>query len=190
MKRITVAITGATGAIYGVRLLESLAVIPHLETHLIVSNSGAQTLAYETSWNLKTIKDIATHVYSNKNLAAPIASGSFPIHSMFIAPCSVNTLSRLATGVSDTLIVRAADVMLKEHKRVVLMFRETPLHIGHIKSMLQVSEMGAVVAPISPAFYSHPQSLDDIVNHSVGRALDLARIEHDLVSRWGGYQQL
>lgn len=184
MRRIIIGITGATGIIYGIRLLEILQNIETIETHLILSKSAIQTLAYETDWKLKEVQKLGDVIHSNDNIGASIASGSFQTESMIIAPCSIHTMSSIAYSHTDQLISRAADVMLKERRHLVLMLRETPLHYGHIKNMLRVTQMGAIVAPPAPAFYSRPQSVDDIVDHTVGRVLDLVNVEHNLLTRW------
>ncbi len=184
MKRIIIAITGATGVIYGIRLLQTFQEIEDIEAHLVISKPGMQTLAYETEWRVKDLQQLADRVYSNNDIGAAISSGSFQTSGMIIAPCSMNTLASISQGICDKLIPRAADVMLKERRRLVLMVRETPLHYGHLKNMLLVTQMGAIVAPPVPAFYHQPQSVNDIVDHSIGRILDLFYIEHDLVSRW------
>ncbi|MBF0277474.1 MAG: UbiX family flavin prenyltransferase [SAR324 cluster bacterium] len=184
MKRIIIGITGATGILYGIRILELLKKNPAVETHLILSKPAVQTLAYETDMNLQAIKGLADQVHSNEDIAASVSSGSFQTEAMIIAPCSMRTLSAIAHGHSDKLIARAADVILKERRRLILMVRETPLHYGHLQNMLLVTQMGAIVAPPVPAFYHRPQSIDDIVDHTVGRILDLIHIEHNLVARW------
>jgi 4-hydroxy-3-polyprenylbenzoate decarboxylase len=184
--RLIVAITGASGAIYGIRLLEALREVPDVETHLVLSNGGKLNIALETSWEPRQVEALAHEVHSDQNLAATIASGSFTTGGMIVAPCSMKTLSGIVSSYADNLVVRAADVVLKEQRRLVLMPRETPLHTGHCRLLLQAAEMGAVIVPPMPAFYNDPQTLDDIVNHSVGRVLDLFGIESGLVKRWQG----
>ena len=184
--RLIVAITGASGAIYGIRLLEALREVPDVETHLILSNGGKLNIALETGWDPHQVEALAHEVHSDQNLAATIASGSFATGGMIVAPCSMKTLSGIVSSYADNLVVRAADVVLKEQRKLVLMPREMPLHVGHCRLLLQAAEMGAVIAPPMPAFYNGPQTIDDIVNHSVGRVLDLFGIESGLVKRWQG----
>jgi 4-hydroxy-3-polyprenylbenzoate decarboxylase len=183
-KRIIVGITGASGAIYGVRLLSALKAAG-VETHLVMSRSAKITLGYELDLKVADVHALADVVYQTDNIAAAISSGSFVTMGMIIAPCSIRTLSEIATGVTSTLLTRAADVVLKDRRRLLLMVRETPLHLGHLRSLVQVTEAGAIVMPPVPAFYTRPQSVDDIVDHSVGRTLDLFGLENDLVRRWG-----
>lgn len=182
--RLIVGISGASGAIYGVRLLQALKGQP-IETHLVLSRAAEMTLAYETEFTPKQVRALADVVHAVGNVGAPIASGSFRTMGMVIAPCSVRSMAEIATGVTSNLLTRAADVVLKERRRLVLMLRETPLHTGHLRNMVALSEMGAVIAPPVPAFYARPESVDDIVDHSVGRLLDLFGLETDLVHRWG-----
>lgn len=186
-KRLIVAITGASGAIYGVRLLEQLRVLPEWETHLIISNSGVLTASEELGIKRADIEALADVVHSVKDIGAAVSSGSFRTAGMVIAPCSMKTLAEIAHGLADNLISRAADVALKERRRLVLLARETPLNLAHLRNMTAVTEMGGIVCPPVPAFYTRPTSLDDIVNHTVGRVLDLFDIDHrDLVQRWQG----
>jgi 2,5-furandicarboxylate decarboxylase 2 len=186
-KRLIVAITGASGAIYGVRLLEQLRVLPEWETHLIISNSGVLTASMELGIKRADIEALADVVHSVKDIGAAVSSGSFRTAGMVIAPCSMKTLAEIANGLADNLISRAADVALKERRRLVLLARETPLNLAHLRNMTAVTEMGGIVCPPVPAFYTRPNSLDDIVNHTVGRVLDLFDIDHrDLVQRWQG----
>lgn len=186
-KRLIVAITGASGAIYGVRLLEQLRVLPEWETHLIISNSGVLTASEELGVKRADIEALADVVHSVKDIGAAVSSGSFRTAGMVIAPCSMKTLAEIAHGLADNLISRAADVALKERRRLVLLARETPLNLAHLRNMTAVTEMGGIVCPPVPAFYTRPNSLDDIVNHTVGRVLDLFDIDHrDLVQRWQG----
>jgi 4-hydroxy-3-polyprenylbenzoate decarboxylase len=184
--RLIVAITGASGAIYGIRLLEALREVPDVETHLVLSNGGKLNIALETDWEPRQVEALAHEVHSDQNLAATIASGSFTTGGMIVAPCSMKTLSGIVSSYADNLVVRAADVVLKEQRKLLLMPRETPLHVGHCRLLLQAAEMGAIIAPPMPAFYNDPHTLDDLVNHSVGRALDLFGIESGLVKRWQG----
>ncbi len=184
--RLVIGITGASGAIYGLRLLEVLHRRPDVETFLIVSDAAALTLPLETGYTLEAIRALATHCFADHDLAAPIASGSFRTDGMVVAPCSIKTLSALANSYSDTLIARAGDVSLKERRRLVLLVRETPLHAGHLRLMLTLAELGAVILPPLPAFYSRPATVDDIVNHTVGRTLDQLGLQHDLYRPWQG----
>lgn len=184
-KRIIVGISGASGIVYGVRALQLLRDCG-VETHLVMSKSAELTLHYEMDMSLAEIQSLASEVHPIKNVGASIASGSFLTAGMVVMPCSVRSMSEIATGVTSTLLTRAADVVLKERRRLVLMVRETPLHTGHLRTMTQLSEMGAVIAPPVPAFYSRPESLDDMVNQSVGRLLDLFDLELDQVQRWQG----
>lgn len=184
--RLIVAITGSSGAIYGIRLLEALRAAPKVEVHLVISKTGRLTLALETGRRVKEVEALAHHVHSDQDLAASIASGSFKTAGMIVAPCSMKTLSGIVNSYADNLVVRAADVALKERRRLVLMPRETPLHVGHCRLLLRAAEMGAILAPPMPAFYNAPRTLDDAINHSVGRVLDLFEIESGLVKRWKG----
>ncbi len=184
MKRLIVALTGASGVIYGVRALEILRTLPEIESHLILSPSAARTIAEETPYSLEQVRALGDQVYNHKDIGAAISSGSYRTEGMLIAPCSVKTLSGVAHCFDDELVVRAADVCLKERRRVVLMFRETPLHAGHIELMAQATRNGAIVMPPVPGFYHRPRSVDDLVTQSVGRALDLFGIEAHVVKRW------
>ena len=184
-KRIIVGISGASGIVYGVRALQLLSEA-NVETHLVMSKSAELTLHYEMEMSVAEVKALATVVYPVKNIGAAIASGSFITQGMLVAPCSVRSMAEISTGVTSTLLSRAADVVLKERRRLVLMLRETPLHTGHLRSMTQLSEMGAIIAPPVPAFYSRPQSLDEMVTQSVGRVLDLFELELPQVKRWQG----
>lgn len=187
-QRLIVGISGASGAIYGIRLLEALKDSP-VETHLVISRAAAQTIAAETPFSLQDVKTLAHVVHANQDVGASIASGSFQTSGMVIAPCSIKSLSEITTGITANLLSRAADVVLKERRRLVLLVRETPLHIGHLRSMTQASEMGAIIMPPVPAFYIAPRTVDDIVNHTVGRILDLFGIDSSLVKRWTGMRQ-
>lgn len=184
-RRLIVAITGASGTAYGVRLLQVLRATD-IETHLVLTDSAKVTMAAETDFNPAQVQALASVVHSVKNVGATIASGSFVTLGMAVAPCSVNTLSEIAWGITGNLISRAADVVLKERRRLVLLTRETPLHAGHLKSMLQVTQNGAIVMPPVPALYIKPQSVDELIDHTVGRVLDLFGLETDLVKRWNG----
>lgn len=182
-RRLVVGISGATGIIYGVRLLELLKQTD-IETHLVVTKAGHQTRAYETALSASALTDLADFTYNNADIAASISSGSFKTIGMIIAPCSMRTLADIACGTTSTLISRAADVVLKERRRLVVMARESPLNLVHIDNMRKVTEMGGIIAPASPAFYTQPTSIDELVNHSVGRMLDLFDIDLDIVKRW------
>ncbi|MEJ1976299.1 MAG: UbiX family flavin prenyltransferase [Acetobacteraceae bacterium] len=184
-RRVIIGISGATGTTYGLRLLETLRCLD-VETHLVITKAGERTLAYETDCKLRDVRAMADVWYSDADIGATIASGSFRTMGMIVAPCSVRSLAAIASGQTDGLLTRAADVCLKERRRVVLMFRETPLHAGHIRSMAQATENGAILFPPVPAFYDRPGSLDDMVNHTVGRVLDLFDIDAGLVRRWNG----
>lgn len=170
--------------VYGIRMLELLREAD-VETHLVMTKSAEMTMAYETDYKVEDIRIMADQFHSIKNVGASIASGSFPSLGMIIAPCSVRTMAEIATGVTSSLLTRAADVVLKERRRLVLMVRETPLHTGHLRTMTALSEMGAIIAPPLPAFYTKPESISDIVDHSVGRVLDLFSIDTGVVKRWG-----
>jgi 4-hydroxy-3-polyprenylbenzoate decarboxylase len=190
MKKIIIGMSGASGVIYGIRLLEVLRDVPDVETHLIMSSAAATTIGLETVYTPEQVKQLADVVYRFKDIAASVASGSFKTFGMVVAPCSMKTLAGIANSFSDNLLLRAADVVLKDRRRLILVARETPLHLGHLRAMTQVTEMGAIVAPPMPAFYHKPQSIDDIVNQTVNRVLDLAEVElpQDLFTRWQGGQ--
>lgn len=181
---LIVGISGASGAIYGVRLLETLRQLG-IRSHLVMSKAAEMTVSYELDRRPADIKALADVVYPIGDMGAPISSGSFPTMGMIIAPCSVRSLAEIATGVTSSLLTRAADVTLKERRRLVLMLRETPLHSGHLRNMLALSEMGAIVAPPVPAFYARPKNLEEMVDHSIGRVLDLFGIDTGRVKRWG-----
>ena len=183
-QRLIVGISGASGVRYGVRLLEVLRELP-VESHLVLSKAAELTLAYETDLKIAEVTGLADVVHPVGDVGAAISSGSFQTLGMVVAPCSVRSLSEIATGVTSNLLTRAADVVLKERRRLVLMLRETPLHTGHLRSMLAVSEMGAIIAPPVPGFYAKPESLDDMVDHTVGRVLDLFGLDAGTVKRWG-----
>ncbi len=186
-KRLIIGISGASGAIYGIELLKALK-IARVETHLIVSKTAQITLAHETPYTLPQVHALADHYYSNADLSASVASGSFKTDGMIVAPCSMRTLSEIATAHASGLISRAADVVLKERRRLVLLARETPLNNAHLRNMLAVSEMGGIIAPPVPAFYSKPETVEALVAHTVGRVLDLFEIESGLVKRWEGVE--
>jgi 4-hydroxy-3-polyprenylbenzoate decarboxylase len=184
-RRLVVGISGASGAVYGVRILEILK-NSDIETHLVMSRSAEMTLAYETDYKARDVRKLASVAHPIGDIGASISSGSFPTMGMVIAPCSIKTMSEIAAGVTSTLLSRAADVVLKERRRLVLAVRETPLHGGHLRTMTALFDMGAIIAPVVPAFYNRPQTIDDIVNHTVGRLLDLFGIETGVVKRWQG----
>jgi 4-hydroxy-3-polyprenylbenzoate decarboxylase len=186
MKKIIIGMSGASGLIYGIRLLEVLKVDPQVETHLVMTASARLNISLETDWQADAVIALADHVHSVKDLAASIASGSFRTDGMIVAPCSMKTLSAIVNSYADNLLTRAADVMLKERRRLVLMPRETPLHAGHCELLLKACQIGAIVAPPMPALYARPKTIDDMINHNVGRVLDLFDIESGLVKRWQG----
>ena len=183
-RRLVVGISGASGVVYGVRLLQLLR-NAGVETHLVMSKTAEITFAYETSLKISDVKAMAHTTHSIEDMAASISSGSFRTAGMIIAPCSMRSMSEIASGVTTTLLTRAADVTLKERRRLVLMVRETPLHTGHLRTMTALSEMGAIIAPPVPAFYAKPESLDAMVDHTVGRVLDMFDIDVGVVERWG-----
>lgn len=183
-RRIILAISGATGAVYGARLLQVLQGSPGTETHLVVSDAGWRNLQVEQGVAREAIEAFAHHLHDVRNIGAAIASGSFRCDGMVVAPCSMRTLAAVAHGLGDNLITRAADVMLKERRRLVLMVRETPLNLAHLRNMVSVTEMGAIVAPPLPAFYLRPQSVQDVIDASVARVLDLLDVPHQLSDRW------
>lgn len=185
-KRIIVGISGASGVIYGIRLLQVLKNDPEIETHLVLTSGGKLNITLETDFDIKSIESLSDVVHSNKNLGATIASGSFQTLGMIVAPCSMKTLSGIANSYAANLIVRASDVILKESRQLILVPRETPLHTGHCELLYKASVMGAQIVPPNPAFYNNPESLDDIINHTVGRVLDLVGLDNDIVSRWEG----
>ena len=187
-RRIIVAISGASGAVYGARLLQVLRGLPGIETHLVVSDAGWRNLQHELGMVRPAAQALAHQVHDVNNVGAAIASGSFQCHAMVVAPCSMRTLAAIAHGLADNLLTRAADVMLKERRRLVLMVRETPLHLAHLRNMVAVTEMGGIVCPPLPAFYLRPQTVEDVVNHSVARVLDLIDVEHQLAPRWQGLE--
>lgn len=184
--RLIIGMSGASGVIYGIRLLEVLSRVEQVETHLVLSDSAKLNIAIETDRNSKEVKALADEVYSNRDIAARLASGSFTTNGMIVAPCAIKTLSAIANSYADSLLVRAADVVLKERRRLVLVPRETPLHTGHCELLLKASQMGAILAPPMPAHYINPQTVDDLVDHHVGRILDLFDLDPGLVQRWQG----
>jgi len=184
MRRLVIAMTGATGSIYGIRLLEALRQHP-IETHLVVSDWARETIALETGYTLEEVKKLAHQVHDYLNVGAPIASGSFRTRGMVVVPCSMKTLAAITHGLSENLVVRAADVMLKERRKLILVPRETPLSAVHLENMLKANQMGAYIVPPMPAFYNKPQTIEDLVRHFTGRILDLLDLEHDLCKRWG-----
>ena len=189
MKKLIVGISGATGVIYGIRLLEVLRTVDDVETHLVMSPYAKLNIEIETTYAPADVEALADEVHSHRDQAASISSGSFKTDGMVIAPCSMKTLSAIVNSYADSLLARAADVVLKERRTLVLMPRESPLHTGHCKLLYEASQLGAVIAPPMPAFYSLPQTLDDLVNHSVGRVLDLFDLDPGIVKRWEGPPQ-
>lgn len=188
-RRLVIGICGATGAIYGIRLLQVLRELPEIETHLVISKAAERTIGWETPYTVEQVARLATARYPINDVGAALSSGSFPTDGMVIAPCSVKSLAAIAHGLTDNLLTRAADVALKEHRRLVLLVREAPLTLAHIRNMAACAEMGAIIVPPVPAFYNHPKSIDDLVNHTVGRVLDLFSIDAELVKRWEGMVQ-
>jgi 4-hydroxy-3-polyprenylbenzoate decarboxylase len=186
MKRLVVAITGASGAMYGIRLLQWLRESTQVETHLMISDAGVLSMHYELDMKRKDVEALADVVHSVRDVGACVASGSFQSEGMIIAPCSMKTLGSVAHGLSDNLISRAADVMLKERRRLVLMVRETPFNLAHLRNMTSVTEMGGIIYPPLPALYQKPQSIEDMVDHTTGRVLDLFGIEQTLAPQWQG----
>jgi flavin prenyltransferase len=184
-RRLIVGISGASGVVYGVRMLEVLRDVG-VETHLVMSKAAELTLVYEMDMKPKDVRALASHFHAQTDIGASISSGSFPTMGMVIVPCSVRSMSEIAAGTTGTLLSRAADVVLKERRRLVLAFRETPIHAGHLRTMAQLTDMGAIIAPIVPAFYNRPKTLDDVINHTVGRLLDLFGVDTKLVKRWKG----
>ncbi|AUN95215.1 UbiX family flavin prenyltransferase [Pseudazoarcus pumilus] len=183
-QRIIVGISGASGAVFGIRLLEILRELG-METHLVMSRSAEITLAHETTYKVADVHALASVVHAPHDIAAAISSGSFRTAGMIVAPCSIRSMSEIAHGTTTSLLTRAADVVLKDRRRLVLMVRETPLHLGHLRTMTQLAEMGAIVAPPVPAFYGRPETIEDLVDHSLGRVLDLFDIDAGVVERWG-----
>lgn len=184
MKRLIIAITGASGAIYGIRALELLSTTADIEVHLILTSSGLRTISEETDHTPSYVKDLAHKVYNPKDIGAAVSSGSFLTAGMLVAPCSIKTLSGIANSYDDELVMRAADVCLKERRRVVLLVRETPLHMGHIRLMAQATESGAIIMPPVPALYHRPVTLDDVITQTVARSFDLFDVHLPLAKRW------
>ncbi|WP_314184425.1 UbiX family flavin prenyltransferase [Aggregatibacter kilianii] len=187
-KQLVIGITGASGAVYAIRLLELLKAHPLVETHLIISQAAKQTISAETNYSLSQVRELADHDYDVRDIGAAVSSGSFRISGMVVLPCSIKTLSGIANCYADDLITRAADVCLKEYNPLILCVRETPLHLGHLRLMTQAAEIGARIVPLMPAFYHRPQTVDDIINQGVNRLLDQLDIslEQDLFERWQG----
>jgi 4-hydroxy-3-polyprenylbenzoate decarboxylase len=186
--RLVVGISGSTGSIYGIRLLQVLRDVREVETHLILSAPAKRTIVEETDFSVKDVEGLATRVYDNRDIGASLASGSFKTAGMAILPCSIKTAAALATSTGDTLLCRAGDVTLKEGRPLIVAVREAPLHLGHLRQLAALAEIGAVIFPPVPAFYTRPKTLDDIVNHTVGRVLDRLNIPQDLVREWAGTQ--
>jgi 4-hydroxy-3-polyprenylbenzoate decarboxylase len=185
-RRLVIAITGATGAVYGVRLLQQLAAIGGIETHLVISDAANLTLHQEVGMGRRDVEALADVVHNNRDVGASIASGSFQSDGMIVAPCSMKTLAAVALGLSDNLVARAADVVLKERRRLVLMVRETPFNLAHLRNMTAVTEMGGIIFPPLPSFYHRPASIEEMVDHTVARVIDLFGVEHALAPRWAG----
>ena len=186
MKRLVIGMSGSSGVIYGIRMLEVLAKNPEVETHLILSQAAKMNIGIETEWSVADVEALADEVHNNQNSGASIARGSYKTAGMIVVPCSMKTLSGIANSYAENLIIRAADVMLKERRQLVIVPRESPLHTGHCELMLKASQIGAIICPPSPAFYTSPKTVDDIINHSVARVLDLFDIESDRLQRWQG----
>ena len=184
--KIVLGVTGASGAIYAVRLLERLSRRPGTEIHLVLTRAGEKTLFLETGSHAADLKRIAQFSYPLEDISCRLASGSFPVDAMVVAPCSIQTMSAIAAGVTSNVLLRAADVTLKERRKLVLMVRETPFHLGHLRTMVALTEMGAIIAPPIPGFYTHPQTVLDVVDHSVDRVLDLIGLPDEQVRRWDG----
>lgn len=186
--RLIVGMSGASGVIYGIRMLELLRDLAEVETHLVMSDGAKLNIALETEWKARDVEALADVVHSDRDLAATISSGSFKTDGMVVAPCSMKTMSGIVNSYAESLVIRAADVALKERRRLVLVPRETPLHVGHCKLLYEAALHGAIVVPPMPAFYNKPQTVDEIINHTVGRVLDLFGIDNDIVKRWAGGQ--
>ena len=186
MTVLVIGITGASGAIYGIRLLEVLSSTKNVETHLIVSDAAEAIIKYETGRSVQEAKELASFSYDIRDIGAQISSGSFRTDGMIVAPCTVKTMSAIANSYSENLLIRVGDVTLKERRRLLLLVRETPLHLGHLRSMERLCEMGAIIMPPAPAFYHKPQTIQDIVDHTVGKMLDIFGIAHSLFQRWSG----
>jgi len=183
---LVIGITGASGVIYGIRLLEVLSANKDVETHLVISETGQEIIKHETGWGLKKVISLADAYYDNSDIGSRLSSGSFKRDGMVIAPCSMKTLSALANSYTDNLITRCGDITLKERKKLVLLTRETPLHLGHLRNMVKVTEMGGIIMPPVPAFYHKPKTIDELVDYTVGRVLDIYDIKHNLLPRWAG----
>jgi 4-hydroxy-3-polyprenylbenzoate decarboxylase len=186
MAIIILGISGASGAVYGIRLLEVLSTIEGIETHLIISRAGEINIKYETRWKVDDVKLLANFTYNIDDIGSALASGSFKTDGMIIAPCTVKTMSALANSYTDNLLTRAGDVTLKERRKLLLLVRETPLHLGHLRNMERLTEMGAIIMPPVPAFYHRPVTIDDIVNQTIGKILDIFDIQHNLFQKWTG----
>jgi flavin prenyltransferase len=184
--KIAVGISGASGAIYGLRLLERLRSLPGVEIHLILTRAGEKTLFLETGRLSADVKQLADFSYPEDDISCRLASGSYPIDSMVVAPCSIHSMSAIATGISSNLLIRAADVALKERRKLILMVRESPFHLGHLRNMTALAEMGAIIAPPIPGFYNNPQTVIEIVDHSIDRVLDLLGVPDGQIRRWQG----
>jgi 4-hydroxy-3-polyprenylbenzoate decarboxylase len=184
--KLIVGLSGATGIIYGVRILEVLHKLPDIETHLVISQAAKEMIKQETSWTLAQVEALASYIHDNRDIGASISSGSFETEGMVIIPCSIKTMSSIAGSYNANLMTRAADVTLKEKRKLVLVVRETPLHLGHLRRMAELAEIGAVILPPMPAFYHYPKVIDDIINQTVGKVLDQFRIKHSLFERWKG----
>jgi 4-hydroxy-3-polyprenylbenzoate decarboxylase len=184
--KVIIGISGASGAIYGWRLLERLRALGNVEIHLVVTRSGEKTLFLETGKSSADLRGLSDFSYPMEDISCRLASGSFPTDAMVIAPCSIHTMSAIAGGISSNLMIRAADVILKERRKLILMVRESPLHLGHLRNMTALAEMGAIIAPPIPGFYHHPQTVDDVIDHSVDRVLDLIGLPDPRVRRWDG----
>jgi 4-hydroxy-3-polyprenylbenzoate decarboxylase len=184
--RLIIGMSGSSGVIYGIRMLQMLADKPEIETHLVMSQAARMNIGIETDWAAEDVEALADEVHNNKNIGATIASGSFKTAGMIVVPCSMKTLSGIVNSYADNLLIRAADVILKERRRLVIVPRESPLHTGHCELMFKASQYGAIICPPSPAFYTNPQNVDDIINHSVARVLDLFDIETASLKRWQG----
>ena len=189
MKRIIVGITGASGVIYGIRLLEVLKDL-NMETHLVLTEAAKKNILIETMLKAENVEGLASHVYNVDNLAAPISSGSFKTDGMVIAPCTIKTLSGVAHSYNENLLIRAADVTLKERRQLIVMVRETPLHKGHIELMLKVTELGGIILPPIPAFYYVPRMIKDLIDHTIGKVLDIMGVEHSLYKKWEGVNKI
>ena len=186
MKRIVIGISGASGPHYGIRLLEVLRDFENVETHLVISEAAKTNIVLESEWKVKDVESLADYVYPSNDVAAAIASGSFHTEGMVIAPCSIKTLSGLANSYDTNLLIRAGDVALKEKRKLIILLRETPLHLGHLRLMTTVSEIGATIMPPVPAFYHRPRTIEDIIDHTIGKILDQFCLKHQLFQRWEG----